>query len=323
MGDIDEDELLLSDDETTPKLSQHEEALLLSDEDLLNEATDKMTNATPVVQIIASVSTDPTTKNKDIFIKSSENEPTDPEEVIATTSASITEEKNQESVTKQPAEPKIVDELFTEKLEKLPQPLPSRRNVLKRNSVVVTTAASLAITPLLATPNTAAEEPAEHSKKLRVEAATFVPALRHEASDLKPIRPPLLELPKPRVAPTAVVSLVSAESDEFYPASSETDYTSSLAEDSDAVSVVAGNCSLDIGDESETTPLTQESLTDDATTAYSEVESELDGSHPPKRALLELETEDSDEGSERLNPKTRVERDTSAGKRDFMHFQFP
>lgn len=305
MGDIDEDELLLSDDETTPtKLSQHEEALLLGDEDLLNETTEKKTNPTPVVQVNTAVSAD----CNDVAIKSPENAPTAPKELTASTKASIAEEKHEESVTKQPAEPKIADLVLTEKPSQ-----PPRRNVLKRNPVAVMATVSTAAAAILPTPIT--EEPAESSKKLRVEAASFVPAARHEATDIKPSRPPLLELPKPRVPPTAVVvSVVSTESDEFYPASqnSETDY--SMAGDSDAVSVAAGNYSLDIGDESETTQLTQESSTDDATTAYSEVESELDGNQPQKRALLELETEDSDEGSERLNPKTRVERDTSAGK---------
>lgn len=326
---VDEDELLLSDDETTPtKLSQHEEALLLGDEDLLNEASDNKTIAAPVVMHRSVVSTEPDAENQKIVITNAEDAPTVLEEVTAITSASIAETIPRESVTK-PSELKIAEVLLTETLS---QPLPTRRNVLKRNTLI---AASPAVTPVLATPSIAAsEEPGECSKKLRVEAVTFVPAVRHEVvtvvqtarhdvSDLKPTRPPLLELPKPRVPPTAVGCVVSAESDEFYPASSsqnsETDYTSSMAEDSDAVSVVAGN-SLDTSDEREQTCLRQESLTDDATTAYSEVESELDGSQPPKRALLELETEDSDEGSERLNPKTRVERDTAAGKFDFLHF---
>lgn len=324
MGDIDdhflvdEDELLLSDDETTPtKLSQHEEALLLGDEDLLNEATDKKTNAKPVVKVSTAVSTDCSAENKDVIMKCAEDAPTVSTEVTASTTASIADATPEESVTK-PAEPKITDVLNTEKLS---QPLPSRRNVLKRNALAVTTVASAVITPLLTTPNIV--EPAESSKKLRVEAASFVPATRHEVSDLKPTRPPLLELPKPRVPPTAVVSVVSAESDEFYAAScsqnSESDYISSIAGDSD-VSVVAGNSGLDIGDDSESIQLTQESLTDDTATACSEVESEMEGNQP-KNALLELETEDSDEGSERLNPKTRVERDTAAGKRDSMHFR--
>lgn len=309
MGDIDEDELLLSDDETTPtKLSQHEEALLLGDEDLLNEATEKKTNPTPVVKVSIAVSSE----HNDVVIKSPENASTVPKELTASTRASIAEEKHEESVTKQPAEPKSADVVHTEKLLQ-----PPRRNVLKRNSVAVMAAVPTAAAAILATPIIG--EPAESNKKLRVEAASFVPAARNEVSDIKPSRPPLLELPKPRVPPTAV-SVVSSESDEFYPASqnSGTDY--SMTGDSDAVSVAAGHYSLDIGDDSETIQLTQESVTDDATTAYSEVESELDGSQPPKRALLELETEDSDEGSERLNPKTRVERDTSAGKRDFMHY---
>lgn len=325
MGDIDdhflvdEDELLLSDDETMPtKLSQHEEALLLGDEDLLSEATDKNSIVAPVVKVRTSVSPEPIVENKEIVVKSVDSAPTVPEEVTASTSASIADEIQEQPVTN-------ADVLFTEKLS---QPSPSRRNVLKRNSVVVTAAAaSPAKTPLLETLSIVAEEHAENSKKLRVEAASFVPAARHEVIDLKPTRPPLLELPKPRVPPTVVASVVSAESDDYTVSNSqnsETGYTSSMVEDSDAVSVVAGNSSLDTGDESETTTqLTQESLTDNAANAYSEVEYELDGNQPPKRALLELETEDSDEGSERLNPKTRVERDTAAGKHMiFRHFHY-
>lgn len=177
------------------------------------------------------------------------------------------------------------------------KPLKVNRNILKRNSVVVAAETTAVLT---------ATENEIEPKKLRVEAPEFHPKESTSEELVESIN--VVTVTGEIISENVMTEDESLEKSEPQLVENQSvfsnDTVESITEESDAT--VNNSQQSEIASDL----LSQES----ATTSTKYTSEEIDSDYSLQGAIPEFETEDSDEGNERLNPKTRVEREIESGK---------
>lgn len=284
--------------ESSPtKLSQQEEALLLDDEELLDyPPTDDTQIAAQHDESVALARPIDESEFRDDLVTTTTPEPTT-SDIVA------------EAATPEHAVGAAVDVVG------------SSRAALKRTSDAQQCDADESTAVALG------------SKKLRVDAAEFVPARIDDScpsSNANENNPDVVIADHSEKLPTADTSAVSEREISTDDEMGSSQKTTSGAETSVSLGQMADDeYELDAAEDAHQLADEPQSTLDDdgdgvneaasSSTGMEESDSDFGGSRTRHRtggallALPEMETEDSDEGNERLNPKHHVERDNSDG----------